>query len=103
MQEILRRVLDRLDAIAEQHGGVGDSDGVLFTDEGDRLAKETLAEFVPAANRSAAETSRPLRFDRPASATSMTASVGWARRTTMHGPTSKESRCRSGGSVGRGN
>ena len=80
MQEILRRLLDRLDAIAEQHGEVSDTavrdviseavfDGFLrpsfgfalpdryamFSEEGDRLVKRALAEFLPAANHSAAE------------------------------------------------
>jgi hypothetical protein len=80
MQTILRRLLDQLDAIAEQHGEVGDTavreamsdavfDGFLrpgsafalpdryamFSEEGDRLVKRALAEFLPAANHSAAE------------------------------------------------
>ena len=79
MQAILRRLLDRLDAIAEQHGEVSDTavreaisdavfDGFLrpvsafalpdryamFSEEGDLLVKRALAEFVPAANHSAA-------------------------------------------------
>jgi hypothetical protein len=80
MQAILRRLLDRLDAIAEQHGEVSDTavrdviseavfDGFLrpssgfalpdryamFSEEGDLLVKRALAEFLPAANYSAAE------------------------------------------------
>ena len=80
MQAILRRLLDRLDAIAEQHGEVGDTavreamsdavfDGFLrpisafalpdryamFSEEGDLLVKRALAEFLPAANHSAAK------------------------------------------------
>ena len=80
MQTILRRLLDQLDAIAEQHGEVGDTavreaisdavfDGFLrpvsafalpdryamFSEEGDLLVKRALAEFLPAANHSAAE------------------------------------------------
>jgi len=80
MQAILRRLLDRLDAIAEQHGEVSDTavrdaisdavfDGFLrpvsaftlpdryamFSDEGDLLVKLALAEFIPAANHSAGE------------------------------------------------
>ena len=80
MQAILRRLLDRLDAIAEQHGEVSDTavreamsgavfDGFLrpisafalpdryamFSEEGDLLVKRALAEFLPAANHSAAE------------------------------------------------
>jgi hypothetical protein len=80
MQAILRRLLDRLDAIAEQHGEVSDTavrdaisdavfDGFLrpvsafvlpdryamFSDEGDLLVKRALAEFLQAANHSAAE------------------------------------------------
>ena len=80
MQAILRRLLDRLDAIAEQHGEVSDiavryamSDAVfdgflrpistftlpdryaMFSDEGDLLVKRALAEFLPAVNHSAAE------------------------------------------------
>jgi hypothetical protein len=80
MQAILRRLLDRLDAIAEQHGEVSDTavryamsdavfDGFLrpisgfalpdryamFSDEGDLLVKRALAEFLPAANHRAAE------------------------------------------------
>ena len=80
MQAILRRLLDRLDAIAERHGEVGDTavrdamsdavfDGFLrpvfafalpdryamFSEEGDLLVKRALAEFLPAANYSAAE------------------------------------------------
>ena len=80
MQAILRRLLDRLDAIAEQHGEVSDTavreamsdavfDGFLrpvsafalpdryamFSDEGDLLVKRALAEFLPAANHSGAE------------------------------------------------
>jgi hypothetical protein len=80
MQAILRRLLDRLDAIAEQHGEVGDTavrdaiseavfDGFLrpvsafalpdryamFSEEGDLLLKRALAEFLAAANHSAAE------------------------------------------------
>ena len=80
MRAILRRLLDRLDAIAEQHGEVGDTavreamsdavfDGFLrpicafalpdryamFSEEGDLLVKRALAEFLPAANYSAAD------------------------------------------------
>ena len=80
MQPILRRLLDRLDVIAEQHGEVSDTavrdaiseavfDGFLrpssgfalpdryamFSEEGDLLVKRALAEFLPAANHSAAE------------------------------------------------
>ena len=80
MQAILRRLLDRLDAIAEQHGEVGDTavreamsgavfDGFLrpvsafalpdryamFSEEGDLLVKRALAEFLPAANHRAPE------------------------------------------------
>jgi hypothetical protein len=80
MRVILRRLLDRLDAIAEQHGEVGDTavreamsdavfDGFLrpicafalpdryamFSEEGDLLVKRALAEFLPAANHSAAD------------------------------------------------
>jgi hypothetical protein len=80
MQAILRRLLDRLDAIAEQHGEVGDTavreaiseavfDGFLrpvstfvlpyryamFSEEGDLLVKWALAEFLPPANHGAAE------------------------------------------------
>ncbi len=80
MQMILRRLLDRLDAIGEQHGEVSDTavrdcisaavfDGFLrpgsafalpdryamFSDEGDQLVKQALAEFLSAANHSAAE------------------------------------------------
>jgi hypothetical protein len=79
MQAILHRLLDRLDAIAEQHDEVGDTavreaisdavfDGFLrpvsafalpdryamFSEEGDLLVKRALAEFLPAANHSAA-------------------------------------------------
>jgi hypothetical protein len=74
MQAILRRLLDRLDAIADQHAEVGDTavreaiseavfDGFLrpicafalpdryamFSEEGDLLVKRALAEFLPAA------------------------------------------------------
>ncbi len=74
MQTILRRLLDRLDTIAEQHDEVGDTevreamwvavfDGfirplpdfalpsryAMFNDEGDRLVQQALAEFMPAA------------------------------------------------------
>jgi hypothetical protein len=80
MQPILRRLLDRLDVIAEQHGEVSDtavrdamSEAVfggflrpvsafaladryaMFSEEGDLLVKRALAEFLPAANHSAAE------------------------------------------------
>lgn len=80
LQAILRRLLDRLDSIAEQHEEVGDTavreamsdavfDGFLrpisafalpdryamFSEEGDLLVKRALAEFLPAANQSAAE------------------------------------------------
>ena len=80
MQAILCRLLDRLDAISEQHGEVSDTavrdviseavfDGFLrpssgfalpdryamFSEEGDLLVKRALAEFLPAANHSAAE------------------------------------------------
>ena len=80
MRVILRRLLDRLDAIAEQHGEVSDTavrdviseavfDGFLrpssgfvlpdryamFSEEGDLLVKRALAEFLPAANHSAAD------------------------------------------------
>ena len=80
MRAILRRLLDRLDAIAEQHGEVGDTavrdaisdavfDGFLrqvsafalpdryamFSEEGDLLVKRALADFLPAANHSAAD------------------------------------------------
>jgi hypothetical protein len=118
MQAILRRLLDLLDAIAEQHGEVGDTavreamseavfDGFLrpvsafalpdryamFSEEGDLLVKRALAEFLPAANHSAAEAGsqpfmsgsppyRTVMFDRPVAATSMTTSVGRTRRTT---------------------
>jgi hypothetical protein len=80
MQTILRRLLDRLDAIAEQHDEVGSDilvavamttavfDGfirpvpdfvlpvqyVMYSDEGDRLVNQALAEFIPAANDRAA-------------------------------------------------
>ena len=75
MQAILRRLLDRLDSIAEQHDEVGDTDVreamsaavfngflrpipgfvlpaqyTMFSDEGDRLVYQALAEFMPAAN-----------------------------------------------------
>src|SRR5581483_11658054 len=80
MQAILRRLLDRLDAIAEEHEEVGDTDireamsaavfdGVLrpvpgvelpdryamVSDYGDRLVLQALAEFLPAANQYVAE------------------------------------------------
>jgi hypothetical protein len=80
MRAILRRLLDRLDAIAEQHGEVGDTavreaisdavfDGFLrpisafalpdryamFSEEGDLLVKRALGEFPQAAKHSAAE------------------------------------------------
>jgi hypothetical protein len=80
IQAILRRLLDRFDAIAEQHGEVSDTavrdviseavfDGFLrpssgfalpdryamFSEEGDLLVKRALAEFLPAANHSAAK------------------------------------------------
>ena len=79
MKPILRRLLDRLDAIAEQHDEVGDTDVreamsaavfdgflrpvpdfvlparyAMFSEEGDRLVYQALAEFMPAANESAA-------------------------------------------------
>jgi Leucine Rich repeat len=79
MQTILRRLLDRLDAIAEQHDELGELftsvamtaavfDGflrpvpdfalpvqfVMWSDEGDRLVHQALAEFLPAANECAA-------------------------------------------------
>ena len=78
MQAVLRRLLDRLDAIAEQHDEVGDTDVreamseavfdgflrpvptfalpdrfAMFSKEGDRLVKQALAEFLPAAIQSA--------------------------------------------------
>ena len=80
MQANIRRLLDRLDAVAEQHGEVSDTavrdaiseavfDGFLrpssgfalpdryamFSEEGDLLVKRALAEFLPAANHRAAE------------------------------------------------
>jgi len=80
MQAILRRLLDRLDAVAERHDEVGDTevreamsaavlDGFLrpvpgfvlpdryamFSDDGDRSVRQALAEFLPAAGRHAAE------------------------------------------------
>ncbi len=80
MRAILRRLLERLDAIAEQHEEVGDTDVreamsaavfdgflrpvpsfelpdryAMFSEEGDRLVKQALAEFLPAANQHAAE------------------------------------------------
>src|SRR5688572_188970 len=80
MQAILLRLLDRLDAIAEQHGEVSDTavrdviseavfDGFLrpssgfalpdryamFSEEGDLLVKRAIAQFPPAANYRAAE------------------------------------------------
>ena len=80
MQAILLRLLDRLDAIGEQHGEVSDTavrdyisaavfDGFLrpvsgfalpdryamFSDEGNQLVKQALAEFLSATNHSAAE------------------------------------------------
>ena len=80
MQAILRRLLDRLDAIAEQHGEVSDTAGreaisdtvfngflrpvsafalpdryAMFSEEGDLLVKWALAEFLPAANHRAPE------------------------------------------------
>jgi hypothetical protein len=79
MQAVLRQLLDRLDAIAGQHDEVGDTDVreamseavfdgflrpvpafalpdrfAMFSEEGDRLIKQALAEFLPAANESAA-------------------------------------------------
>lgn len=79
MQPILSRLLDRLDAIAEQHEEVGDTDVreamsdavfdgflrpvpsftlperfAMFSEEGDRLISRALAEFLPAANGHAA-------------------------------------------------
>jgi hypothetical protein len=89
MQAILHRLLDRLDAIAEQHGEVGDTavreaisdavfDGFLrpdsalalpdryamFSNEGDLLVKRALAEFLPAANHSAAEAGLSTFYER---------------------------------------
>jgi AcrR family transcriptional regulator len=80
MHAILRRLLDRLDAIAEQHEEVGDTDVreamsvtvfdgflrpvpgfeltdryAMFSDEGDQLVHQALAEFLPAVNQHAAE------------------------------------------------
>jgi hypothetical protein len=80
VKPILRRLLDRLDAIAEQHEEVGDTDVreamsdavfdgflrrvagfelperfAMFSKEGDRLVRQALAEFLPAANRHAGE------------------------------------------------
>ncbi len=76
MQTILRRLLDRVDVIAEQHDEVGDTDVreamsaavfdgflrpvpafalpdryAMFSDEGDRLVRQALAEFLPDANQ----------------------------------------------------
>jgi hypothetical protein len=80
MQELLRQLLDRLDAIAKLHEEVGDTDVreamsdavfdgflrpvagfvlpnryAMFSEDGDRLVGQALAGFLPAANRSAAE------------------------------------------------
>jgi hypothetical protein len=81
MRELLRCLLDRLDSIAEQHEEVSDTDvreamsaavfdGFLrpvpgfelpehysmFSEEGDKLVKQALAEFVPSAIRCGVET-----------------------------------------------
>ena len=80
MKAILRQLLDRLDGIAEHHDEVGDtevreamsaavSDGfirpiatftlpdryAMFTEEGDRLVRQAIAEFLRAANQRATE------------------------------------------------
>lgn len=80
MRTILRRLLDRLDAIGEQHEEVGDTDVreamsaavfdgflrplpgfeppdryAMFSVEGDQLVRQALAEFLPAAKQHAAE------------------------------------------------